>query len=260
MSEDNKIYIDSKINNSLRSYKEFDNIIYTIGIDNFILGLIKISTVSTEKEEANTAIDESYKKKIKDIIPIGAYLTGAIAIYNENTFEDFEGILNEQIEKIKEINKELLLNKPEDEIKYIQLALKELLYLDDEDEFNFEYKKYGDEEDFEICFYDNLIKKYFSGNEAKYKLITQNIQILFNNQKNLEQYQNIIEFKKEQLKDSKYLDEILDISKNKGIILKLKEKDLIIEDNFNENVFNNIEIVDYNKTNCNINYIIIIYI
>ena len=250
MSEENKIYIDSKISNSLRSYKEFDNIMYTIGIDNLILGLIKISTVSTEKEEANMTIEESYIKKIKDIIPIGAYLTGAIAIYNENTFEDFEGVLNEQVEKIKEINKELILNKSEDEIKYIQLALKELLYLDDEEDFNFEFKKFGNEEEFEICFCDNIIKKYFSGNEAKYKLIVQNVQILFNNQKNLEQYQKIIEFKKDQLNDTKYLD---DFFNNKGIILKLKEKNLKIEDNFDEQTFNNIEIYDYNKSNCNIN-------
>ena len=257
MSEENKIYIDSKISNSLRSYKEFDNIMYTIGVDNLILGLIKISTVSTEKEEANMAIEDTYIKKIKDIIPIGAYLTGAIAIYNENTFEDFEGVLSEQIEKIKEINKELILNKSEDEIKYIQLALKELLYLDDEDDFNFEFKKFGNEEEFEICFCDNIIKKYFSGSEAKYKLIAQNVQILFNNQKNLEQYQNIVEFKKDQLNDTKYLD---DIFNNKGIILKLKENNLKIEDNFDEQTFNTIEINDYNKTNCNINKLYFCYI
>ena len=101
MAEENKIYIDSKIGNSIRGYKEFDNILYTIGIDNLVLGLIKISSVSTEKEEANQTTDDSYIKKLKDIIPIGVYINGAIAIYNENTFEDFESILNEQIEKSK---------------------------------------------------------------------------------------------------------------------------------------------------------------
>ena len=191
MSEENKIYIDSKINYSIRSYKEFDNILYTIGIDNLILGVIKISSVSTEKEEANTTTDEAYINKIKNIIPVGSYINGAIAIYNENTFEDFETVLNDQIEKIKEINKDLLICKPEDEIKYIQLALKELLYLDDEDDFNFEFKKFGErsDDDVEINFSDNLIKKFFYGNEAKYKYIVHNVQILFNNQKNIDKFE-----------------------------------------------------------------------
>ena len=255
MSEENKIYIDTKISNSLRSYKEFDNIIYTIGIDNLILGLIKISTVSSEKEEANNTINDSYLKIIKDIIPLGAYINGAIAIYNENTFEDFETVLNEQIEKIKEINKELLICKSEDEIKYIQLALKELLYIDDEDDLNFEFKKYGEntDDDVEIIFNDNLIKNYFSGKDAKYKFIVHNVSLLFNNQKNIDDYENIIELKKEQLNDEKYLDEIFDISKNKGIILKLKQQDLIIDENFDDQQnFNDIKIDEYNKTNNNI--------
>ena len=256
MSENNKIYIDSQINNTLRSYKEFDNILYTIGIDNLVLGLIKISSISSEKEESNFTIDDSYLKKIKDIIPIGTYLNGAIAIYNENTFEDFETVLNEQIEKVKNINKELLIAKSEDEINYIQLALKELLYLDDEDDFNFESKKHGEQadDDVEIIFCDNIIKKYFSGDESKYKFIVHNVQILFNNQKDINEYENIIELKKEQIKDENYLNNIFDISKNKGIILKLKQQDLIIDENFDDpQNFNDIKIDDYNKTNCNIN-------
>ena len=256
MSENNKIYIDSQINNTLRSYKEFDNILYTIGIDNLVLGLIKISSISSEKEESNFTIDDSYLKKIKDIIPIGTYLNGAIAIYNENTFEDFETVLNEQIEKVKNINKELLIAKSEDEINYIQLALKELLYLDDEDDFNFEFKKYGEQadDDVEIIFCDNIIKKYFSGDESKYKFIVHNVQILFNNQKDINEYENIIELKKEQIKDENYLNNIFDISKNKGIILKLKQQDLIIDENFDDpQNFNDIKINDYNKTNNNIN-------
>ena len=256
MSENNKIYIDSQINNTLRSYKEFDNILYTIGIDNLVLGLIKISSISSEKEESNFTIDDSYLKKIKDIIPIGTYLNGAIAIYNENTFEDFETVLNEQIEKVKNINKELLIAKSEDEINYIQLALKELLYLDDEDDFNFEFKKYGEQadDDVEIIFCDNIIKKYFSGDKSKYKFIVHNVQILFNNQKDINEYENIIELKKEQIKDDNYLNNIFDISKNKGIILKLKQQDLIIDENFDDpQNFNDIKINDYNKTNNNIN-------
>ena len=245
VEEENKIIIDSKLNNSIRTYKEFDNILYTIGIDNLILGLIKIRSVSSEKDEGNQSIEETYLKSLRDIIPLGSYINGCIAIYNENTFEDFESVLNEEIEKIKEINKNLLLNKSEEEINYIQLALKELLYLDDEDDFNFEYKKYGDktDDDFEIIFNDNLIQKYFSGNDAKYKFLVANVQILFNNQK-LEGFDNILELKKEQLNDEGYLNNIL----NKDILVKTKEQYLIItEDNFNE-----IKIDKYNDSNINI--------
>ena len=245
VEEENKIIIDSKLNNSIRAYKEFDNILYTIGIDNLILGLIKIRSVSSEKEEGNQSIDESYLKNVKDIIPLGSYINGCIAIYNENTFEDFESVLNEEIEKIKEINKNLLLNKSENEINYIQLALKELLYLDDEDDFNFEYKKYGEktDDDFEIIFNDNLIQKYFSGNDAKYKFLVSNIQILFSNQK-LENCENIFELKKEQLNDEGCLNNIF----NNDIFVKTKEQNLIItEDNFKE-----INIDKYNDSNINI--------
>ena len=245
VEEENKIIIDSKLINSIRAYKEFDNILYSIGIDNLILGLIKIRSVSSEKDEGNQSIDESYLKNLKDIIPLGSYINGCIAIYNENTFEDFESVLNEEIEKIKEINKNLLLNKPEEEINYIQLALKELLYLDDEDDLNFEYKKYGEktDDDFEIIFNDNLIQKYFSGNDAKYKLLISNVQILFNNQK-LEGIDNIFEIKKEQLNDEGYLNNIF----SKDIFAKTKEQNLIItEDNFNE-----IKIDKYNDSNINI--------
>ena len=256
MSEENIICIDSKLSNSIRKYKEFDNILYTIGIDNIVLGLIKISSVSTEKEEVNTTIDDSFLKNLKNTIPVGMYLNGAIAIYNENTFEDFETVLNEQVEKIKELNKELLINKSEDDVKYLQLALKELLYLDDEDDFTFEFKKLGENTDdsVEVNFSDNLIKKYFSGSDAKYKFLVHHVEVLFNNQKNIDELDNIIELKKEQLNDEKALDDICDVSKNKGIILKFKQQDLIIDENFDEQQnFTDIKVDDYNKTNSNIN-------
>ena len=256
MSEENMICIDSKLSNSIRKYKEFDNILYTIGVDNIVLGLIKISSVSSEKEEANSTIDDSFLKNLKNTIPVGMYLNGAIAIYNENTFEDFETVLNEQVEKIKELNKELLIGKSEDDIKYLQLALKELLYLDDEDDFTFEFKKLGENTDdsVEVNFSDNLIKKYFSGSDAKYKFLVHHVEVLFNNQKDIDGLENFIELKKEQLSDEKALHDIIDGSKNKGIILKLKQQDLIIDENFDDQQnFTDIKVDEYNKTNSNIN-------
>ena len=256
MSEENMICIDSKLSNSIRKYKEFDNILYTIGVDNIVLGLIKISSVSSEKEEANSTIDDSFLKNLKNTIPVGMYLNGAIAIYNENTFEDFETVLNEQVEKIKELNKELLIGKSEDDVKYLLLALKELLYLDDEDDFTFEFKKLGENTDdsVEVNFSDNLIKKYFSGSDAKYKFLVHHVEVLFNNQKDIDGLENIIELTKEQLSDDKDLDDTFDGSKNKGIILKLKQQDLIIDENFDDQQnFTDIKVDEYNKTNSNIN-------
>ena len=256
MSEENMICIDSKLSNSIRKYKEFDNILYTIGVDNIVLGLIKISSISSEKEEANSTIDDSFLKNLKNTIPVGMYLNGAIAIYNENTFEDFETVLNEQVEKIKELNKELLIGKSEDDVKYLLLALKELLYLDDEDDFTFEFKKLGENTDdsVEVNFSDNLIKKYFSGSDAKYKFLVHHVEVLFNNQKDIDGLENIIELKKEQLSDEKALDDTFDGSKNKGIILKLKQQDLIIDENFDDQQnFTDIKVDEYNKTNSNIN-------
>ena len=171
-----------------------------------------------------------------------------MAIYNENTFEDFESVLSEEIEKIKKINKDLVMDKSEEEIEYIQLALKELLYLDDEEEFNFEFKKYGEKSDdeFEIIFEDNLIQKYFSGNNAKYKFLVHNVQILFSNQK-LEG-NNFIEIKKEQLNDGKYLENIFE-ENNKEIVIKYNEQKIKIDNDF----FNEIKVEKYNESNKNIN-------
>ena len=239
-NDEQKIYIDFKLNNTLRKYKENDNILYTVGIDNYILGFIRISAKSEENESQNYNIEEKYLKKIKNILPIGLYINGVIAIYNENTFEDFETVLNEQLEKIKEINSDLFIAKSKDDIKYIQLALKELLYLDDEEEFSFEYKKYGDLDDFEIDINSDLIQKYFKGEDAKYKFLINRIQILFNNSKKEE---NVTEITKEKLND---LNELFDM--NKEIILKIGQN-LVTDVN---NVFNEIKVDEYNKTNPNI--------
>ena len=175
-------------------------------------------------------------------------------IYNENTFEDFESVLSEQLEKIKELNKDLIINKPDIDIKYIQLALKELLYLDDEDDFNFEVKKLGDDnDDVDIVFEDNLSHKLFMGNDAKYKFLISKINILFNNQ-NLDEIGNVIEMKKDQLKDIKYLDDIFEVQNNKGIMVEFTEQKLTIKENFeDENIFDKLKIENINESNPNIN-------
>ena len=150
-NNNNTIVFDNKINSVIRSYKQGDNILYTYGINNLILGLVKISSVSTENE--NEDKDNFNYEMFKKFIPIGMYINGVIAIYNENTYEDFESVLQEQCEKIKEL-------QPHKSDNYIQLALKELLYLDDYEDLNFEFKKFKEvTDDLEIVFIENVIEK-----------------------------------------------------------------------------------------------------
>ncbi len=171
-NNNNTIIFDSKINSVIRSYKQGDNILYTYGINNLILGLVKISSVSSENE--NEDKDNFNYELFKKFIPIGMYINGVIAIYNENTYEDFESVLQEQCEKIKEL-------EPDKNYNYIQLALKELLYLDDYEDLNFEFKKYKEvTDDLEIVFIENVIEK-----SEIYSFFINRVNIYFNsNQKN----------------------------------------------------------------------------
>ena len=148
--EENKIFIDKKVEEIIRNYKIADNILYSFGINNLIFGLIKIKVSSSEDEKLNFEEEININNLMK-FIPLGMEINGIFAIYNENTFEDFENILNEEENKIKKI-----LN---DENKNFYLfALKELLYLDDYETLNFEYKKYKNfDDDLEIIFKENLI-------------------------------------------------------------------------------------------------------
>ena len=148
--EENKIFIDKKCEESIRNYKIGDNILYSFGINNLIFGLIKIKVSSSEDEKLNFE-EEIDINNLKKNIPFGMEINGIFAVYNENTFEDFESVLNEEENKIKKI-----LN---DENKNFYLfALKELLYLDDYEMLNFEYKKFKNfNDDLEIIFKENLI-------------------------------------------------------------------------------------------------------
>ena len=93
-NSNNIIIIDNKLNSVIRSYKQDDNILYSYGINNIIVGLIKISSISSENE--NKENEQFDYESFKNLIPIGMYINGVIAIYNENTYEDFESVLEEQ--------------------------------------------------------------------------------------------------------------------------------------------------------------------
>ena len=169
-NSNNIIIIDNKLNSVIRSYKQDDNIIYSYGINNIIVGLIKISSISSENE--NKENEEFDYESFKNLIPIGMYINGVIAIYNENTYEDFESVLEEQIEKIQ-----LLQNNKK--INYIRLALKEMLYLDDNEDLSFEFKKFGEIiDDLEIIFIENPIEK-----SSNYFYFVNRINIFFNDDK-----------------------------------------------------------------------------
>ena len=169
-NSNNIIIIDNKLNSVIRSYKQDDNIIYSYGINNIIVGLIKISSISSENE--NKENEEFDYESFKNLIPIGMYINGVIAIYNENTYEDFESVLEEQIEKIQ-----LLQNNKK--INYIRLALKEMLYLDDNEDLSFEFKKFGEIiDDLEIIFIENPIEK-----SSNYFYFVNRINIYFNDDK-----------------------------------------------------------------------------
>jgi hypothetical protein len=169
-NSNNTIIIDNKLNSVIRSYKQDDNILYSYGINNIIVGLIKISSISSENE--NKENDKFDYESFKNLIPIGMYINGVIAIYNENTYEDFESVLEEQIEKIKELQN----NK---KINYIRLALKEMLYLDDNEDLSFEFKKFNEIiDDLEIIFIENPIEK-----SSNYFYFVNRINIYFNDDK-----------------------------------------------------------------------------
>ena len=80
---------------------------------------------------------------------------------------------------------------------------------------------------------------------------------LFNN-KNSDEIGNVIEMKKDQLKDIKYLDDIFEVQNNKGIMVEFTEQKLTIKENFeDENIFDKLKIENINESNPNlINYTI----
>ena len=148
----NGIIIDEKLKSTINTYKQDDNILCSFGINNIILGVIKISSESLKNKKENKENEKFDYKLFKNLIPIGMYINGVIVTYKENTYEDIKIILKEQCEKITEFQSEKKVN-------YIQLALKEMLDLDDNDKMNFEFKKYNEMTDeLEILFIDNPIE------------------------------------------------------------------------------------------------------
>lgn len=131
-----EIFIDEKVGYAIRSVKQGDKLFYTYGLENFICGVASVET-----------FNETLFKKIS---PIGVEINGIFGVYNEETFQDFEEVLKGEIEKAKE--------KFSLKGKMCALAVKELLYLDDFETMEFEYKSY-DENEAEVTFVPNILEK-----------------------------------------------------------------------------------------------------
>ena len=114
-NNNNTIVIDNKINSVIRTYKQGDNILYSYGINNLILGLVKISSISSENE--NEDKDNFNYEIFKKSIPIGMYINGVIAINNENTYED----LSFEFKKFKDVTDDLEIVFIEDVIEKSEL-------------------------------------------------------------------------------------------------------------------------------------------
>ena len=81
----NGIIIDEKLKSIINTYKQDNNILYSFGINNIIVGVIKISSVSLKNKKENKENDKFDYKLFKNLIPIGMYINGVIVIYKENT-------------------------------------------------------------------------------------------------------------------------------------------------------------------------------
>ena len=84
MEDTQQVILDARMSHIIRSYKQNDNLFYAYGVDNIVFGMLKTDSFSYES--------------FQSIMPIGVSINGVIAVYNENTYEDFEGVLAEEIE------------------------------------------------------------------------------------------------------------------------------------------------------------------
>lgn len=124
MESSNKVFIDKRVEQTFRKFKESDHIIYLYGIDNLILG-----TWLTDLE-CNYSLENFMLS-----LPSGLKINGIIMIYNENVYEDFDQLTQTKIEGLKNVDenfKHLISGK------IYAFVMKDVLYLDDFDTISFE--------------------------------------------------------------------------------------------------------------------------
>jgi hypothetical protein len=155
MESSSKVFIDKRVEQTFRKFKESDHIIYLYGIDNNILG-----TWITDKED-NYSLENFVLS-----LPSGFKINGVIMIYNENVYEDFDSLALTEIEALKNVD-EMYKHLISENI--YAFVMKDVLYLDDFDSISFEKNVLiidGTENEVEVEFRDlynkmNDKKNYF---------------------------------------------------------------------------------------------------
>jgi hypothetical protein len=119
MESSKQVFVTNKCDKLFRTLKENDNLIALYGIQNYILG--------GWKTEDLTSFD-----KIWTFLPENLKINGFALVYNDNVYEDFDTLIQKKLEKIKNS----LSNFFEKNI-YV-LILKDMKYIDDFEELNYE--------------------------------------------------------------------------------------------------------------------------
>jgi len=119
MESSKQVFVSKKCDKLFRTFKENDNLIALYGIQNYILGGWKTEDL-TSFEKISTFLPENLK------------INGFALIYNDNVYEDFDILIQKKLEKIKNS----LSNFFEKNI-YV-LILKEMKYIDDFEDLNYE--------------------------------------------------------------------------------------------------------------------------
>ena len=155
--ENTCLKIDNALEKTFRTFKQNDHILYLYGIDEYCLGIWK-----------NSNLEQKELLKLTTILPVGIKINGCIFIYNENVYEDFDGLIEAEIEKLRELS---CVNKE----RFYFLVLKDVLYLDDFEQISFEkqvlysFNNKSSEENLDIQYNDflqDLKKHYFLFNTS----------------------------------------------------------------------------------------------
>lgn len=119
MESSKQVYLSKRCDKLFRTFTENDNLVALYGIQNFILG--------GWKTEDLTSFD-----KLSKHIPENLKVNGFALIYNDNVYEDFDTVIQEKLEKIKNSHANFY------EKNFYVFILKDMKYTDDFEELNYE--------------------------------------------------------------------------------------------------------------------------
>jgi hypothetical protein len=210
-----EIYMSKNAENYIRTFTEGDNIITLYGVRNNILG--GFNQQSTQFEN------------FSNVLPDNMQINGFGFIYNENTYEDFDNLIDHQMDKLK--------NYSQVSDTLFCFIVKDMKYLDDFESLNYEkcvIKNFEDSanENEAIVKLDLTLNKF----TTNFLLLNADIKLEFYDEKN---------FPSEKLKDpngikisyKNYRNEINEIFSNNNFISYLENEKNLIEKlkNFEDN-------------------------